>query len=138
MRDVAECDNDTNATEQMQLMFQIGPAGIELILRGSIARRRTAHGSRNVAIAEYQAIVSRFRLGLTREPEAMERFVQPGAARVAGEHPTGAIRTVRGRRQAHDQESASRVAEARNGFAPVVQVAKCPLLDVRDVFPVRN
>ncbi len=103
MRDVAECDNHTNATEQMQLMLQIGSAGIELIMRGSIARRRTAHGSGNVAIAEHQAIVSRFRLGLIREPEAMECFVQPVAARVAGEQPTGAIRTVCGRRQAHDQ-----------------------------------
>ncbi len=51
-------------------------------------------------------------VGLVGESGGMKRAVKPVAATVAGEHPSGAIATVRGRRQTDDQNARLWIAKA--------------------------
>src|SRR5437764_767175 len=52
------------------------------------------------------------------------RRVEPVAAAVAGEHPSGAVRAVGGRGEADDQNAGVRVTEGRDGPAPVALVGE--------------
>ena len=58
--------------------------------------------------------------GLVGEAGLVKGAVEPLAAAIAGEHPAGAVGSVRRRRQADDQEPCPRVAKVRHRPAPVV------------------
>ena len=70
--------------------------------------------------------------------ERGEEHLTRHAAAVAGEHATGAIATVRSRRQADQQQMGGRVAEPGNGPTPVDVVAETRHLGSRDALPPRH
>src|SRR2546428_9596312 len=85
-----------------------------------------------VAVVERRAVVAGPRLRLAREAMAIQRLVQPGAARVSREHATGAVRAVRRWRKPDNEQTRSGIAEARNRFAPIRPVRELTLLVARD------
>ena len=66
-----------------------------------------------------EPVVERRRRRLVREAGPVHRPEQPVAAAVAGEHPAGAVRAVRGRRQTEHHDPCVRVAEAGDRPTPV-------------------
>ena len=61
---------------------------------------------------------------LIREACAKKRLVQKIAGTVAGEHASRAVAAVRRGSKAENQQFGAGIAEARNGLAPVVPIAK--------------
>ena len=83
-----------------------------------------------------QAVARIVRRRDVREAGAMERAHQKvarSADAVAGEHAPGAVRPVRGGRQADEQQPRAGIAEAGDRLAPVGFVAKGPPLFARDL-----
>jgi len=70
--------------------------------------------------------------GLVGEPRLVERPHEEGAGAVAGKHPARPVGSVRSRREADHEEAGPRVAESRDGPAPVGLVAVGRLLSDRD------
>src|SRR5437667_20511 len=101
-------------------------------LRRGARRRRAPRGRGDIAVVERQAVVARPRLRLAREAMAIQRLVQPGAARVSREHATGAVRAVRRWRKPDNEQTRSGIAEARYRFAPIHPVRELTLLVARD------
>ncbi len=72
-------------------------------------------------------------VGWLARPGPVQRGVEPVAAAVAGEHPSRAVRAVRGRGEPHDEDPRVRVAEAGYRTAPVGLVGERGALDLRDL-----
>src|SRR5206468_4502374 len=87
------------------------PAAPELRAARLVAWRRAPHGGNDVAVGELETVVACARRSLAREAVAVERLVQPGAARVAREHAAGAVRAVRRGGEPDDEQTRARVAE---------------------------
>src|SRR2546423_15676942 len=66
------------------------------------------------------------RMGLVRELEPMECFVEPVAATVSGEDPAGPIAAVGGRGQTNHEKTSVRVAEPRHWASPIGPVTELP------------
>src|SRR6266566_4477292 len=128
VRDAAQRHDDAHALEQAQLGREIGPAALELGATRLVAGRRAARRSGDVAVPQLEAIGPRNGVRPARESEAVQRLVQPVAARVPREHPAGAVRAVRRGRQAHDQEPRARVTEGGDGPTPIVPLGELGLL----------
>src|SRR5262249_19520217 len=75
-------------------------------------------------------------LGLVGPAEAVERLVEPVAARVPREHPARAIAAVRGGREPDDEHPGAWIAEAGHRAAPVGLVAERPTPLARDLLAV--
>jgi hypothetical protein len=58
------------------------------------------------------------------------------AGSIAGKRPSSAVGAVRARSQSHDQHPRLRIAEARDGLAPVLVVAISPALLARNLLAV--
>src|SRR5439155_6924151 len=128
VRDPAQHDHYLDPCEQPQLGLEIRPAALELRTGGLVPRRRAARRRADVAVGEPQAVVPGNGARPARESEAVQRLVQPIAARVAREHSAGAVRAVRRRREPYDQEPGPGVAEPRDRPAPVLFGAEFALL----------
>src|SRR5206468_9486311 len=89
-----------------------------------VAGRRAARRRRDVALPELESVAAADRQGLAREPVPVKGLVQPIAARIAREDPSGPIPAVSGRRQADDEQSRAGIAEPGHGSSPVLLVAE--------------
>src|SRR5205807_1614242 len=99
----------------------------------SSRRRHTRlQGDWSSDVCSSDLVVARPRLRLAREAMAIQRLVQPGAARVSREHATGAVRAVRRWRKPDNEQTRSGIAEARYRFAPIHPVRELTLLVARD------
>src|SRR6266571_579709 len=96
----------------------------------------TARGRGHVAIGECEAVLPGERARLVREPETVQRLVQPAAARVAREHAAGAVRAVRRGREPDDEQPRPRVAEPGHRLPPVGPVPELALLLAGDAAAV--
>jgi len=132
----AQRDHDPHPGQQSQLGLEIRTAVRELGGRRLVPRRGATGGGGDVAVAEREAVVPGDRARLVREPETVQRLVQPAAARVTREHAAGAVRAVRRGREPDDEQSCPRVAEAGHGLPPVGPVPKLALLFVGDAAAV--
>src|SRR5439155_25775415 len=118
--------------QHTQLGGEIGTAALELAAARLVAGRRAPRGRGDIAVVERQAVVARPRLRLAREAMAIQRLVQPGAARVSREHAAGAVRAVRRWRKPDNEQTRFGIAEARDRFAPIRPVRELTLLVARD------
>src|SRR6266571_4343631 len=84
-----------------------------------VLRRGTPDGRDDVAVAQRESVVPRYRRGLVREPGPVERAIQPLAAAVSRERAPRPIPTVGGRREPDDEHPRRRIAEAGHGASPV-------------------
>src|SRR3989442_643184 len=104
----------------------LSPASLALRPRASTTPARGSHPS---SAARYRRpLASSGRARLVREPETVQRLVQPAAARVAREHAAGAVRAVRRGREPDDEQPRPRVAEPGHRLPPVGPVPELALL----------
>ncbi len=94
-------------------------------------------GRRDETISQSQPVGRRDGGRLIAEAVAVERLVEPVAARVSGEHSARAIGSVRGRSQAHDEDPRVGISEPRHGFTPVVVIHELPLFLIGNPLAVR-
>jgi len=73
---------------------------------------------------------------LIREPDDMQRFVEPVPAPIAGKDPAGPVSAMGGWRQAHDEQAGLGIAEPRHRLPPVGPVAILPALFFGDPLAV--
>ena len=102
MSDAAQDHDDSSPPEQPELSREVRPAALQFDTHGIVPGRGAARGRRDVAVAELEAVVTRTGVGPVGESEAVQRRVEPVAARVAREHAAGAVRPVRRGREADD------------------------------------
>lgn len=127
-----------NPRHRPHFLRQKRNAPVSLLRERSVPRRGAAHDGRHPSVEELQAVVAGHRSSLVGETRPVQRTVQPVARTIPGEHPARAVRSVRRRREAHDQEAGVRIPEPRYGPAPIALVPKAPDLRPRDLFAVRD
>ncbi len=132
----AKRDDDPYSREQSELRDQIGSATHELFSRGLVGRRSTPGGRANEGVMQLEPIVPVDRDRLIRKTESVQGLIEPVAASIAGEHPSGSIRSVCRRSQSDYEKPGSRISEAWHRFAPILLGGETARLDPRDVLPV--
>jgi len=134
--DLTQGHHDADVGEQPQLVHEEGPAPVEFLGQGFVARGRAADRGRDVAVHQAHPVVPRNRLGLAGEAEPVQGAVEPVATAVSGEHPSSAVATVRRWCEAHDQQAGLDVPEAGDGFPPIrpaVETTRFPMCDLLTV-----
>ncbi len=129
MGDAAQDEYHPYPGQELHLCLEIRTTAGELDREGTVSGWCAAGRGGDPAITQSQAVVPMRGAGLGGEPEPVQRFAQPIAAGIAGEHATGAVRPVGGRRESHHQQPSPGIAPAGDGFAPVGLVGECPLPD---------
>ena len=118
-RYASEGDDDADAGECLPLGVEVWLARLDLGWRRLVVRRCTSHGRGDVGILEPQSVVDVPRRGQVREARIAHRPHQKVAGAVAREHPSRAIRTVSGRREAQHEQPGAAVPEPRHRASPV-------------------
>ena len=131
-RHASEGDNDPHSLQQFQLPKQVGPAVSDFFRQRFVRRRRAVNRRRDVAVAQPQAVVTAHRCWFVSEAGPVQRREEPVAAAVTGEYAARAIAAVGCGCESDDQQTRSRITEARHRTAPVVVVIKAPDLFTRD------
>ena len=127
VRDPAERHHHPHPGQEPHFGREIRPAALQFAAARLVGRRGAARGRADVAVRKHEPVVARDGVRLAREAVAVQRRVQPGAARVAGEHPAGAVRAMRRRREADDEQPRPRVPEPGYGLPPVGPVLELAL-----------
>ncbi|HVB38003.1 MAG TPA: hypothetical protein VND92_05665 [Vicinamibacterales bacterium] len=104
----------------LYLIHEVGQTARQLLWGRRVVGRGAPDGGRDIGVSQRQPIVDPLRRREAREAGAVERGHEEVAGAVAGEHAAGPVRAVRGRGEAEHQQPGSRIAEARDGAAPVV------------------
>lgn len=120
--EVSETHDDAEIGEQGELAIEERPARISLVGQRRVCRRGTLHCRRHPRTAQFESVPAVRGSRLVGEPRLVHRAVEPVPAAVSGEHPTRAIRAVRRRGEAENQETRRRVAETRHAATPIVVV----------------
>ena len=101
--DLAQCDDNTDGFEQLELLNEVWPAALEFNSARFIVRRRAPNSGANVTIRQFQAVISMNGVRLIGESGGMKRSVEPVTAAIPGKYSAGPISPVRRRRQADNQ-----------------------------------
>jgi len=117
--DLSQRQDDPDILEELQLLYEIGAASLELISRRFVRRRRAAHRRGNVTVLEPETVVAAHGIGLVGEAELIEGFIEPVAALIAGEYSSGPVSAIGRRRQTDDQKSGLGIAESGDRPRPV-------------------
>ena len=137
-RKAPQRDHHADVGEQVELGFQVGTAGLALLGRRLVGRRRAAHRGGDVRVAQSQPVSPANASGLVGQARPMQRAEQKVARAVAGEDPAGAIAAVRRGRQSDDQNPSRRVAESGHRTPPVGLGAIGGALLTRGLLPPRH
>lgn len=135
--DAAE-NEDGCGTKEIKLRFEIRTAIAKLGRKRLVCGRGTAERSRNVCVAKCEAVVALHRCRLAGEAGAIQRAIEKIARTIAGEHASGAIRAVRGGREAEDKKLGARIPETGNRLAPVIPVEEGAALGASDAFAIAH
>ena len=111
--------------------LQVLATGRKFLRRGLVVRRRATGCSRNVDIAEREAIAAVGRGRLVRKARTIEGAKEEIAGAVAGEDAASAVPPMCSRGQANDQHASLRVAPPRDRTAPVLFVPISAALNAR-------
>ena len=129
----AERHDHAHVRERRRLGLEMREAAGDLLARRLVVRGRAPHRRGDVGVVERQPVVDALRRGNVREAGAVERPHQEvaGAERaIAGENPARPVGAVRGGREAEDQQSRVRIAEAGHRTAPIDVILVCAALGV--------
>lgn len=110
--------------DHVEFAGEIGPAIFDFRGKRFVGWRGAAADGGDEKIRQSQPVFAIDRLRLIRETRAIQAIVEKIARAVAGEHSAGAIAAVSGRREADDEQSRCRIAEAGTRLSPIVFVAK--------------
>lgn len=117
--------NHAGALKQSQLTVQERCASITFVRIRMIPRRSALHSRSDPSIDEAKPIVGRYRRRLIGKPGAVHRPEQPFSTAITSEDATGAIGTMRSRRQTQNDDTPLRVTESRYRSTPVRLTAIC-------------
>ncbi len=120
----SERQDDAKLGQPGQFAGEEGQAAVPLLGKWPVGRWRAADHSRDVDAVERQAVVTAGRRGLARESRAVQGGEEEVARAIAGEDPAGAIAAMSGRGETDHEDPGRRIAEARDGPAPVRFVGK--------------
>jgi hypothetical protein len=132
LRDPAQHE-DRARLEERPLAQEVLAAAADLLGQRLVRRRRAAGGGRDVAVVQDEAVAPRDGRGLAGEAGAVQGREEEVAGAVAREDAARAVAAVRGGREADDEEPRARIAEPRQGPAPVLLVLEPPDLDAGDL-----
>ena len=110
---LSQRDDHADIAEQIELLNEVRPAARKFNPARFIIRRRAPDGGGNVAIREFQTVISMNGVGLIGKTGSVERSVEPVATAIACEYSAGSIASVGRRREADNQKTRIRIAEAR-------------------------
>ena len=96
----------TRGSSSVELLARVGEAVVALLRQRLVRRRRAAHRGGDEGVVQPQAVVAPTRLGWLANPVRCIEREQPVARAIAGEHPAGAVRAVRGRGEAEHVDRA--------------------------------
>ena len=130
-RQAAQNEHGPQALQVLNLPPEKVPAGPEFGWNWPVLRGCAAHSRGDVAVLQHEAISGGGGSRLRGEARRVEGTVQKVARTVAREDTSRAVRPVGSRRQSNQQQSCLRIAERRNGPAPVFPVSIGLALDGR-------
>jgi hypothetical protein len=119
-----------------ELRLEVSLARDDLVGRRLVVRRSAADGRCDECIAQAQPVLDRLRSWHIGEAVAVQRRHQKitrTSAAIAGEHAAGAIRTVRSRCEAQDQQARGGITKPRDRLRPVSVVSECSALDAANL-----
>lgn len=131
-------NNDDFGLDDCDLALEEGLAIVQFLAGRLVAWRSATSRGGDVHVMESQPVASRGRVGLVRKPRAIEGGIEKIARRVARELTSRAVRSVRAGGQSHHEDAGVRIAEARDGFAPVFVIAVGFAFFARDLFSPRD
>src|SRR5205823_5379749 len=105
--------------QEIELALEVWQAGIALLGRRAIRRRRAAHHRGHVGAAQREPIPTTGAGSLVGEAGSMQRCVEPVSRSIAGKYAAGSVRPVGCRREADDCNSSLRIAEAADRSSPI-------------------
>ncbi len=101
-----------------------------------VRRRRATQRSGHIGILQRESVFAIRRSGLIGKSRAEQRLVKKIAGAIAREHSSRAIGAVRSRRKPQNQKLGARIAETRNGLAPIIPSKERTALVPRDLFAI--
>jgi hypothetical protein len=123
---MSECEDHPHAGEMLDLSGEVGPATLQLLPRGPVIGWCAPGCRGDVAVGQRQTVFSRPGVGLIGPPVSIQRMVQPIAAGVAGEYPTGPVAPVSRGCQTDDQKARVGVAKTGHRPPPILLVGELP------------
>lgn len=123
--------------QQPQLPHQKPPARLDLLRRRFVVRRRAPRRRRDPRIAQLQPILPPVAHRLRRKPRLMQHAIQEIARLVAREHPPRPVRSMRPRRQPHNQHPRPRIPKRRHRLPPILLMPVRPPLHPRHLLAMR-
>ena len=127
--EAAQRHDHAHAGEEFELTFQERTTPVAFGGKWLISGRGAPDRSSDPHAVQPHAVISRHGLRLRRETRPEQRCVQAVTGSIAGEHATGAVGAVRGRRQAHDHDASVGVAEPGHTPTPIDVVSEGGALD---------
>src|SRR5436190_5311097 len=121
--DLPQREPDVELRKRAHLPHEVLPAAVELGGLRLVPGRRASTRGRDVYPVEREAVVGAQSIGPTREPLSKQLPVEPLAGAVSGEHPPRSVRSVRPRREPHDEEPRFRIAKPGHRPPPVGLIA---------------
>lgn len=115
--------------QQPQFLHEPGTAGVPLLGGGFVGGRCAVHGRGDAHAVQLQAVVRVLGGRLGGEAHVVQRLVEDVPGAVAGEHPAGAVSTVGGGGESHDQQPGVRRPETGYRPGPVRPVREGRSLD---------
>ncbi len=135
-RDFPQSDDDAESGQRGHFSIEMIGARDDFLGERPVVRRCTAHGCRNVHIAQLETIVCVMRRRDVCEAGTMERRHQKisgAAGAITGEHAACAIGAVSCGRETEDEHTRIGIAEAGHWSPPVALVTECGALLARNL-----
>ena len=110
---LSQRDDHADIAEQFELFNEVRPAALKFNSARFVLRRRAPNSCGNIAIRQFQTVVSMNRVRLISKSRSVKRSVEPVAAAISGKYSPGAITPMGRRRQTHDQQPCIKIAEPR-------------------------
>ncbi len=117
--DAAEADDHTEVGEEAHLFVEPGGAVVQFFGSGHIGGRGAPDDGRDPQVVEGHAVMAGDGEGLGSEAGLGKDGEEEVAGAVAGEGAAGAGGAVGSGGEAEDEDAGARIAEGRNGMAPV-------------------
>ena len=130
--DLSKTDDDANTRQGLDLSGEMGGTVAYLLRLRFIVGRRTADNGGDPGVAQLEAVVAVDGAGLAGQTELVQYRIHEVAGAVAGERASGAVRSVRARSEAKNEDAGARITETGNGARPV------SLVDVSTAFSLSN
>ena len=116
---LSQRDDHADVAEQFELLNEVRPAALKFNSARFILRRRAPNSCGNIAIRQFQTVVSVNRVRLISKSRCVKRSVKPVTTAISGKYSAGAITAMGRRRQTHDKQPCIKIAEPGQRSRPI-------------------